>query len=141
MEVSEKDIQDYARNFVDNLSRDIDHATIVALQGELGAGKTTFSKYLARALGVEETVTSPTFVIQKVYKLTNQKFERLVHIDAYRLEGGEELKDLGWGELLAEPENLIVIEWPEKVGEIIPAYAMRLQFETINETTRKITHE
>ena len=67
-------------------------AVVCALHGDLGAGKTTFTQTLARELGVEEIVTSPTFVIMKNYELTNQPFEKLVHIDAYRIEEIDEMR-------------------------------------------------
>ncbi len=104
-------------------------ATVVVLSGELGAGKTAFAQAVARALGVQETVSSPTFVIEKAYQLSGQKFERLIHIDAYRLRGALELEALGWAELIADPANLIVLEWPERVAELIPKTAIRVRFE------------
>jgi tRNA threonylcarbamoyl adenosine modification protein YjeE len=103
-------------------------ATILALSGDLGAGKTTFAQGIARSLGVAEQVTSPTFVIEKIYQLENQKFSRLIHIDAYRLNDAHELEVLGWKEITADPANLIVIEWPEKVAGLIPEDAIRLSF-------------
>jgi len=106
-----------------------DGATVVTLSGVLGAGKTTFAQGVAKALGVEEIVTSPTFVIEKIYALQDQKFARLIHIDAYRLKGAHELEVLGWKELLADSGNLILLEWPEKVAEAIPADATRISFE------------
>ena len=101
-------------------------ATIVALSGDLGAGKTTFVQGAARALGVEEHVTSPTFVILKIYDLHGQAFKKLIHMDAYRLKGPQHLKVLGWEEMTSDPQNLIFIEWPEKIGEF-PG-AMRISF-------------
>jgi len=106
-----------------------DTATVVTLSGELGAGKTTFVQGVAHALGVEETVASPTYVIEKVYALTDQKFSHLVHIDAYRLKGADELAMLGWDELVSEPGNLVLLEWPEKVSALIPETAIRLRID------------
>jgi tRNA threonylcarbamoyladenosine biosynthesis protein TsaE len=103
-------------------------ATIVTLSGDLGAGKTTFAQGIAKALGVSEVVTSPTFVIEKIYQLENQKFQRLIHIDAYRLKGVHEVEVLGWNELIADPGNLIVVEWPEKVSGTIPDHAHTITF-------------
>lgn len=140
MEVNEQGIKAFAETLVEKLAPYTSHATVVALKGELGAGKTTFTKYFAEALGVEEVITSPTFVIEKVYKLEGQRFEYLIHIDAYRLEGGDELMDLGWEEVLAQPENLVVIEWPEKVHDVIPLDVQTITFEVVDEETRKITH-
>lgn len=100
-------------------------ATVVALKGELGAGKTTFVQTLARELGVVEPVQSPTYVLMKSYALphsgANTKFDTLVHIDAYRLEKPEEFDALRPEEFLAAPKTLVVVEWPERVGDRLPA--------------------
>lgn len=115
-------------------------ATIVALSGELGAGKTAFVKGVAKALDLEEVVTSPTFVIEKIYYLENmQPFTHLVHLDCYRLEGGKEMHAIGWNETATDPENLIFLEWPEKVEDILPLRVFRIDFEVVDPTTRKIT--
>jgi tRNA threonylcarbamoyladenosine biosynthesis protein TsaE len=101
-------------------------ARIVALSGDLGAGKTTYVQTLAREFGVEDQVNSPTFVIEKVYECSEGPFVRLVHIDAYRLKNARELKVLGWQEIAADAGNLILIEWPENVADLIPEDAMRI---------------
>lgn len=93
-----------------------DEALVVGLSGHLGAGKTAFVKALAEVLGVTETVTSPTFVLMKIYETKRESFPRIVHVDAYRLEKREELDALRWESLVADRNNLIVIEWPENVG-------------------------
>jgi tRNA threonylcarbamoyladenosine biosynthesis protein TsaE len=119
-------------------------AVIVGLYGELGSGKTTFMKYLAESFGVGETIQSPTFVIEKIYELTNQPFQHLIHIDAYRIEKEEEMINLGWREIISDPKNLICIEWPEKIFGIMPEH-IKINFEHIedpgrmNENERKIT--
>ena len=113
-------------------------ATIVALQGELGAGKTNFTQEVGKLLGVEENMHSPTFVIMKVYGIDFQGFKKLVHIDAYRLEKESELLHLGWAEIIKEPENLVLIEWPERVSELIPNDAKKISFKHIDENTREI---
>lgn len=114
-------------------------ATLVCLSGDLGSGKTTFTKALAAAIGVTETITSPTFVIEKIYELTGQPFSFLIHIDAYRLEKEEELLHLGWNEIIKNPENLIVLEWPEKVSGIIPEGAITISLAVVDENSREIT--
>jgi tRNA threonylcarbamoyladenosine biosynthesis protein TsaE len=123
-------------------------AIIVGLYGDLGSGKTTFTQAVARALGIEEIVTSPTFVIEKIYALNEEKkekidkqstcFTHLIHIDAYRLEKSDELARLGWNEIIGNPANLILIEWPEKVADIMPADHIKLKFVFLDETTREI---
>ena len=115
-------------------------AIVLGLSGELGAGKTTFAQAVAKALGVEETVNSPTFVIEKIYQVRGQSWERLVHVDAYRLKGAAELYALGWDELIADPRNLIVIEWPENVESAIPKDAHRITIEISDSEARTITY-
>jgi tRNA threonylcarbamoyladenosine biosynthesis protein TsaE len=126
------DFNSYARRFAQSLSPRADTATVVALSGDLGAGKTTFAQEVARALGIEEPVTSPTFVIEKIYALTGETFSQLIHIDAYRLNSAHELEVLGWEELVRDSGNLILIEWPEKVAELIPKDAIRIAFDIMD---------
>jgi len=95
-------------------------ATVLALEGDLGAGKTTLTKTIAELLGVQETVVSPTFVIAKFYTPTKGLFTRLVHIDAYRIESLDELGPLGFEQLLEQPNTLIIVEWPERIKEVLP---------------------
>lgn len=116
-------------------------ATVVALSGELGAGKTAFTQTLAKHFGTEETVASPTFVIQKTYNIKEGPFQRLIHIDAYRLKSAQELEVLGWQEITSDAGNLIVIEWPERVAELIPAEAHRIALEFVDEETRNISYD
>ncbi len=131
-------------------------ATVVALFGDLGGGKTTFTKALAKELGVSETIVSPTFVIMKTYPIrtdgrkarptsngTNtpnaKRYTFLFHLDAYRLDSADELRAIGWDEILSKPENLIVIEWPERVKRLIPKAALRIKFKFIDDKTREIS--
>jgi len=132
-------MQKIAAEFVAQLQPDSRAATVVTLQGDLGAGKTTFAQGVAHALGVEETVTSPTFVIEKIYQLENQRWQHLVHVDAYRLKSEHELEVLGWSELLAERGNLVVLEWPERVAEALPDTAIRITL-TGSGDTREISY-
>lgn len=100
-------------------------AVLVGLYGDLGAGKTTLTQGIAKALNLQENVVSPTFVIEKVYELDFTKmpfFTHLIHIDAYRLEKSSELLHLGWNEIIADHHNLILVEWPEKVADIMPEH-------------------
>jgi len=117
------------------------HATMVGLHGDLGSGKTAFVKQVADVLSIKETVTSPTFVLMRKYNLINtphSTFCALIHIDAYRLENGKDLEILGWKEIAANPENLIFIEWPERVKDILPSDMMDIRFEFVDEDTREI---
>ena len=129
-----------AKNFLDNLKPQ-PRATVVALSGDLGSGKTTFAQAVGKILGVAENMHSPTFVIEKIYDINFKNFRRLIHIDAYRLESESELLHLGWQDLTKESENLILIEWPENVQEIIPKDAKIIRFKFIDETTREISYD
>ena len=136
-----KETEEFAGLFIKNIKENKENATIVGLQGDLGAGKTTFVKSVASVLGVEGAVTSPTFVIEKIYKLPDgERFSRIVHIDAYRLENGKELLSLGWEETASNPQNLILIEWPERVADILPKSIHRMYFNFIDENTREVEY-
>ena len=115
-----------------------DSAIILSLKGDLGAGKTSFAKLLGKHLGVKEEIQSPTFLILKKYKTFNPFFENFIHIDAYRMDSSGELTHLGWHDLISNPENLILIEWPERVADIMPEH-IKINFQTLeNETSRSI---
>lgn len=94
---------------------------IILLQGELGAGKTTMTKGIAKGLGIEDDIVSPTFTLMNVYQIRNQKSEikNLIHIDTYRLESEENLIEIGVEDYLGEPEVVTIIEWPEKIKDLI----------------------
>lgn len=97
---------------------------IIGLIGELGAGKTTFIQYLAKALGVKNTVNSPTFNIMKLYKTQHPKVKQLCHVDVYRLNSAKELTALGVQEYFERSDTVTVIEWADKVKKILPKDAM-----------------
>lgn len=95
---------------------------VVALEGELGAGKTVFVRGLARGLNINPArVSSPTFVIRQEYEPDDPINPTLVHIDAYRLGGPDELETIGWQELLADADVVIAIEWPSRIAAALPA--------------------
>lgn len=117
---------------------------VITLSGDLGVGKTTFVQTLARMLGVEETVTSPTFTIMKQYDLTKEgRFTKLVHIDAYRIEDSAEMGPLRGDEIFADPERIICIEWPERIASVVPfiTHALTIELDVTNgERTVTINH-
>ncbi len=135
-----KDTRDIAKQFLATLKPLSDKATIIGLRGDLGSGKTAFTQAVARELGVQDRLTSPTFVILKKYKLPKNKtgFKKLTHIDCYRLKNGRDMLSLGWSEFADNPLNLIFIEWPEIIADILPKGAKMINFRFINENTREI---
>ncbi len=92
-------------------------AIVFALEGEMGVGKTQFTKGLARSMGIEDLVTSPTFALENEYKIPNTKY-KLYHFDAWRLENSEEMKALGFEDLIKN-KSVVSIEWAEKVADLI----------------------
>lgn len=138
--LSLSELQEKAGAFI-RVLRPRERATVIALAGDLGAGKTTFAQAAARSLGVRRSVTSPTFILMKRYDLSGQAFKRLIHIDAYRMQDTEELEVLQWERLLRDPQNLILIEWPERVAEVIPKDARRVSFSAIAPESRAVTIE
>lgn len=135
-----EETREIAEKFVKTLEIE-DKARVVALAGDLGSGKTTFSQAVGSTLGVIENMQSPTFVIEKIYPIDYHGFKHLIHIDAYRLDHSKELLHLGWQKIISEKENLILIEWPERVADIIPKGVQNIYFKFIDESTREIEYE
>ena len=106
------------------LARELVPGDVVCLEGDLGAGKTTFVQGLAAALGVPGRVTSPTFCLVQEHQSSDVL---LVHMDLYRLDGEEGVEAIGWEDYLARGAVLFV-EWPDRAGDLIPAAARRVRF-------------
>lgn len=121
-------------------------ALVVGLSGELGAGKTAFTKCVADILGVQDTVTSPTFILEKIYPISENKIfgsriTKLVHIDAYRLDDGNEMRALDWGTVIKDEGSLVLLEWPEQVSSALPRSMINLSFEYVDEGVRSVSGE
>ena len=110
-------------------------ATVIGLSGDLGAGKTTFMQAVAKICGTNGTVSSPTFVIQKNYDVNWNGFKKLIHVDAYRIEKSDELRQLKWQETISDSQNLIFIEWSEKVADVLGESIKTIYFKFIDENT------
>ncbi len=136
---SMEDMKDFAEEVLKNLK-----TNVLCLKGDLGAGKTTFTQQVADIFGVKDYVTSPTFVLQKKYQIQSNPFPNLsqisqiIHMDMYRIEDVKELKNLGFEELVKDPKNLLIIEWPEKVADAIPPNSKQISFQFVDETTRRV---
>lgn len=116
---------------------------VLALYGNLGSGKTTFVQGLAAGLGIKHKVISPTFIIVRKYEIktnnsTIQQFNNFYHIDLYRIESEKDLEGLGLEEILNDKQNIVAIEWPEKIEKILPQEKINLHFEYLGNNKRKI---
>jgi len=134
------DTEKIAKDFMEKMSVGFyNSALVVGLYGDLGSGKTTFTQAIAKIFDIKEDITSPTFVIEKMYDIKNGGFKKLVHIDAYRLDLAKELLALDWEKTLSDPKNIIFIEWPERVLEALPKNHAKIFFKFLSENEREIT--
>lgn len=113
-------------------------AFVIGLEGELGAGKTTFIQGFAKGLGIREKILSPTFVILKSFKIKD-KIGLFYHIDCYRIQKAKEILVLGFKEIISNPGNIVIIEWADKIKKIMPKNTLWINFKFIDENTRKLT--
>ena len=114
-------------------------AVVFGIIGNLGGGKTTFLQGFAKGLGIKEKILSPTFVIMKKFSISNFQFSNFYHIDCYRIKNPKEILALGFKEIISNPENIVAVEWADKIKKILPKETTWLNFEFINQKTRKIT--
>jgi len=111
---------------------------ILALEGELGGGKTTFLKGFAKGLGIKERILSPTFILIRKFKISDSKFKNFYHIDCYRIEKEKEILKLGFKEIGKNSKNIVAIEWSDKIKNILPSNVLFLKFEILNAKKRNI---
>jgi len=117
-----------ARSVVTKQSK---YATVLALHGNLGGGKTTFLQGFAKGLGVKEKILSPTFVIMK-------RFENFYHFDCYRINNPEDILELDWKKIISDCKNIIAVEWPEKIEKFLPKNTIFIEFNFIDTDKRDI---
>ena len=136
MEISTHSSQE-TKELAIKVANKIFKGSVMALYGELGTGKTTFTRYLVEALGLQSRVQSPTFVIARRYADKDIIFN---HIDLYRLTSRQEAEEIGIEELLKNKESITVIEWPEIIESLLPEETISIYFDYINndENGRKI---
>jgi tRNA threonylcarbamoyladenosine biosynthesis protein TsaE len=116
----------------EKLGRLLSSGDFLAIKGDLGAGKTAFTKGIAQGMGIIDDVTSPTFTIINEY----QGDTRLIHIDTYRLEKPQELEDIGFGDYLSE--GVVVMEWADRVEDLLPRKVLWVYFEILGEQGRRL---
>jgi tRNA threonylcarbamoyladenosine biosynthesis protein TsaE len=125
------------KNIAKDLAKKITSG-VIALTGDLGAGKTTFTQGFAEGLEITDKVISPTFVLIRQHKIPNTQ-KTLFHIDLYRLEEPINIQDLGIADLLDTKDDLVLIEWAEKIEKLLPKDTIRINIEILGENKRKIT--
>jgi len=141
------------------LAMELKGGEVICMEGDLGSGKTTFTQGLLKGLKIKGPYTSPTFVVMKEYtreisnskkqksnkfqisnKIENSKsqIQNIYHIDAYRINE-RDLQNLGWEEIIANKNNVVIVEWSERVKKILPKNVLKIKFEWVDENRRKIT--
>lgn len=125
-----------------------DGAFVLALKGDLGGGKTTFLQGFAEGLGIKEKILSPTFVLMKYYKIkslnikipllgTLLKYRTFYHIDCYRIKNANDISELGLKQIFSNTENIVAIEWAEKIKNIVPKQALQIEFQVGQELDKR----
>jgi len=120
-------------------------AKVIALEGDLGGGKTTFLKGFAKGLGIREKILSPTFIIFRKFKIrvnscpNSCKFANFYHVDCYRIEKPREILNLGFRKIIKNPKNIVAIEWANRIHQIIPKKALQIKFKILSKNQRQIT--
>ena len=129
------------RAFGKKLAGEIVPGTTLCLQGDLGAGKTTLVQGLLESLGAERPYVSPTFVIMKQYDLPAPSatgIRRIYHADAYRVEE-KDFREIGFAEWCADDEGLVILEWPERISNMLPQKRIDVTLQSLSETEREIS--
>lgn len=133
---SAEETREVGKNFAQMLKP----GTLICFEGNLGAGKTTFIQGLLEGLGAEKPFVSPTFILMKQYDLavsTSAGIKYIYHADAYRL-GAKEFREIGFEEWITDAQGITLLEWPERIGELLPEKYTTVKIESISETERKI---
>jgi tRNA threonylcarbamoyladenosine biosynthesis protein TsaE len=128
------------KKVAEQLAETLKAGAVIALFGDLGVGKTTFTRYLVEALGFDSRVQSPTFVIARKYTSNNNKHVIRVinHLDLYRLTSKEETEDLGLSEVFSEKDAITLVEWPELILDKLPKNFIKIEFIVTGENSRNI---
>jgi len=143
---SPRETKKIAQNLAQKITKERTRkAVILSLEGELGSGKTTFLQGFARGLRVYEKIKSPSFVIMRKYSIRQSKtrkcleFNFFYHFDAYRIEKPSEILALGFENIIKNPQNIVAIEWGDKIKKILPKKIIKMRFKHRGENKREIT--
>ena len=131
--------KDLAVNLMSRFRLDIGGgALVLALIGDLGSGKTTFARAFAEGLGVKEKIKSPTFIIFRKSNIKNKNFLYFYHFDVYRINSEKEILKLGWEEIISNPENIVLVEWADKIENILPKNSVKINFKHLKGDKREM---
>ena len=136
---SPKETQKIAYFFIQTVLKQYNsrqNSLVISLEGPLGGGKTEFLKGIANFLKLREKVFSPTFLIMKSFSCKTGFFKTLWHLDCYRIEKPKEIKELDFLEIINNPQNLIFIEWGNKIKKILPKNHLKIKFKITGKNTR-----
>jgi tRNA threonylcarbamoyladenosine biosynthesis protein TsaE len=122
----------------ENFAKQLRGGDFVAFYGDLGSGKTTFIQGLARGLGINRRIISPTFIIARHYKIDKGNF---YHVDLYRTASKHDLLGIGLDQVTTDKDNIVALEWAEKMGEMLPQKRTEIKFAYLDENKRKIIIE
>ncbi|HRN95978.1 MAG TPA: tRNA (adenosine(37)-N6)-threonylcarbamoyltransferase complex ATPase subunit type 1 TsaE [Candidatus Levybacteria bacterium] len=133
---------DQTIQFGEEFAQTLQSGDVVCLYGDLGAGKTTLAKGIAKGLGIVTRVISPTFSLVREHnvsvKNSELKIKKLYHIDLYRLEKKEEIQSIGITDILSDENGVVLIEWAEKLGDLLPKKRIQIEITTLSDAERKI---
>lgn len=138
------------QGMAEDLAKKLKGGDFLAFFGDLGSGKTTFIQGLARALGINRRIISPTFIIIRTYdleskvqdlrsKIKDQRVKTFYHIDLYRTETKDDLLGLGIDQIIDDKSSIVALEWAEKMGDLLPKKRIEVHFECLKDDERKIT--
>ncbi len=138
---SPRETEKLAKFFGESILQFRNSKTIIALEGDLGAGKTTFIKGLARGFGITKKVTSPTFIIARTYPLPkgSHRIKTFFHIDAYRLKTPHDVETSGVHEMLKMKRRVIAIEWADLIENLLPSSTIIVKIKHVKGNRREIS--
>jgi tRNA threonylcarbamoyladenosine biosynthesis protein TsaE len=127
----------------ENFSQKLKGGDFIAFYGELGSGKTTFIQGLARGLGIQRRIISPTFIIMRIYdlrfKIQESGPKKFYHVDLYRTGSRHDLLGVGLDQIIQDQDNIVALEWAEKMGDMLPKKRIDIKLEYLGDNKRRIT--
>ncbi|MBU2632643.1 tRNA (adenosine(37)-N6)-threonylcarbamoyltransferase complex ATPase subunit type 1 TsaE [Patescibacteria group bacterium] len=120
-----------------SFAKKLKRGDFVALYGQLGAGKTTFIQGIMKGLGIKKRIVSPTFIIIRMYESEEKKMN-VYHLDLYRIESVDDLPSIGFEDILKDEKGIVLVEWAEKIKNVLPKKRFDVYFEYMNKNCREI---